>query len=237
MSSAWIWHQRDNASLSCGDHFDAHAVYTRRSPIGSHLFPCSPQRVLTVDAIIQCVEPKTRLSFGLLAKLITQKREFLWNMDLAVMFLKLRSGWFFHQAELPSLLISALKVPSLGSTVIGRFIATMNESDFRPGPTLPYLFGSVVGDSLSPPSCRLSQVPVPFLAYAPSRTTPDRPVRACAHFFRSGNRLRHSVQVGHRSVCDNEAKWVRFRYGSHACLPDASSTALRSGSAVGLNVV
>src|SRR6185437_13193996 len=58
----------DYASLMFLDHLNRHTVHTRRSSVGAYSFPGGPEYVFTEDAVVQHVEPKARLSFGLLAQ-------------------------------------------------------------------------------------------------------------------------------------------------------------------------
>jgi len=58
------------------DLCDRHPVHTRCAVMGPHPLPRRFQRVPPIDPVIQHVKPELRLLLGLLAQLLSQKREF-----------------------------------------------------------------------------------------------------------------------------------------------------------------
>jgi len=110
--------------------------------IRPHLLPRRPKHVFPIDPVIQCVKPKLRLRFGLLTKLMSQKRNFPQRLAFGLGLGKLqlfRSG-IFIQAAFPLSSISMSLLRPLRSTVITRFLATMGLSDSHQGPATSYLF-------------------------------------------------------------------------------------------------
>src|SRR5439155_25761445 len=99
------------------DLSDRDAVAPGGAVVGAHLVPSRYERVEPIDPIIQRVEAELRLLLGLLAQLLSQKRECLRQRSPPV----LRSGIGGIQAVLPSSHSRTYLAGSLRSTGITPF--------------------------------------------------------------------------------------------------------------------
>jgi len=154
-ASHWLWGCRCAVPLSAGrswcpgipatppgspppragtfDRCDRHVIQSGPALVSSHLSLRRLQRVAPIDPVIPRVEPELRFLLGLLTQLLSQKREFSRQRDLALTsqtrFLPLpflRSGDLF-QAVFSSSYRNSLAVRPLRSTVVTRLLAVGSE--------------------------------------------------------------------------------------------------------------
>src|ERR1035438_6112349 len=87
---------------AANDLSDRHAIDAGCSSVFRYLVPRRHQRVPPIDSIVQSVESKLRFLLGLLAQLVSQKREFRRHLPLLRSgILRLQHGIFSIQAVLP----------------------------------------------------------------------------------------------------------------------------------------
>jgi hypothetical protein len=129
-------------SASLLDPLNGETVNTGCAFVSTHPLPGRLQRVAPEDPVIQHVKPELRFLLGLLAQLLSQKKELLRQPTSPLRFrcgflrLRLLRSGTLVQAVLPSSYSCAFPSRPLGSTIVTRFPATMGLSDSRPGPSL-----------------------------------------------------------------------------------------------------
>ena len=103
-------------------------------------------------------------------------------------------------------------VGSLGSTVISRFLATMDPSDSQRSRMKVMFFLHTLANSS--PLRWVSQVPRLIFPHALSPITPGGPMAAYTRFFTIGGGLHHSLAGWPLSSCVTRPNRVHLRYGS-----------------------
>ncbi len=177
--------------------------------IGSHQTPGCRQHVVPADMPVQRVKPELRFLLGLLAQFLSQGSEALWQNPFGLRH-SFRSRIF--QSEHLLSYINMSSVGSLRSTVISRFLATMDPSDSQQG-RITVICSHYPLAALLPPRW-VSQVPRPIFPRALSPITPGGPMVASARFFTIGGGLHHSLAGWPLSICVTRPNRVHLRYGS-----------------------
>ena len=158
---------------------------------------------------VQRVEPKLRFLLGLLTQFLSQGRKTRRHAFLRLYrFFRSR---FPQSAFLPSYRNTS-SVGFLRSTVISRFLATMNPSDSQCS-HMSVMFSRHMLVSLPPPHW-VSQVPRLIFPHALSPITPGGPMAALTRCFTIGGGLHHFPAGWPLSICVTRPNRVHLRYGS-----------------------